>query len=285
MIVVVLSWPFQCWFVFKATTAFDKYLYSSLAMVMVTVGTFIAGSFVFAKRNPSVKEVFKHAGWHWGKPKKYVAVIAFAQFVWFVPNMIELIFGWHKPIGNIVITQVLVAFLLRFVATLIPAFGEEFGWRGYMLPRLAVQFGPKKGLLIHAFIWWFWHLPVVVGMGIKTAAIGSSFIVNVLILLAITIIPTMLHAVIFAFIWSKTKSLAVVCVYHAAFDEVRDTLENTTGFGPLVEIWQMITIIVVGGLLLWKVNWKIITRNFDVPFDKMAEKHEHGFLKSYRSEI
>ena len=73
----------------------------------------------------------------------------------------------------------------------------------------------------------------------------------------------MLHAVIFAFIWSKTKSLAVVSVYHAAFDEVRDTLENATGFGPLVEIWQMITIIIVGGLLLWKVNWNIINQNFE----------------------
>lgn len=248
---------------FKATTAFDKYLYSSLAMVMVTVATFIAGKFVFSKGNSTAKEVFKNAGWRWGKPKEYIAVIAFALLVWFVPNMIELIFDWHKPIGNILIVQVLGAFLFRFVATLIPAFGEEFGWRGYMLPKLALQFGAKKGLLIHAFIWWFWHLPVVVGMGIKTAVSGSNVFVNVLILLAITIIPTMLHAVIFAFIWSKTKNLAVVIVYHAAFDEVRDTLENAIGFGPLVEIWQMMTIIIVGGLLLWKVNWNIIIQNFE----------------------
>ena len=177
--------------------------------------------------------------------------------------MIELIFGWHKAIGDVVITRILGAFLLHFFATLIPAFGEEFGWRGYMLPRLALRFGAKKGLVIHAFIWWFWHLPVVVGMGMKSSAIGSNVTVIVLILIAITIIPTMLHAVIFSFIWSKTKSLVVLSVYHAAFDEVRDTLENTTGFGPLVEIWQMIAIITVGGLLLWKFNWKIINENFD----------------------
>ena len=262
MIVIALSWPFQLWFVFKTTTPFDKILYSSLAMVMVTVGTLIAEKYVFSDGNYSVKDIFKNAGWHWGKPKEYVAVIAFALFVWFVPSMIELIFGWHKPIQNVVITQLLGAFLMRFVVTLIPAFGEEFGWRGYMLPKLALQFGAKKGLLIHAFIWWFWHLPFVVGMGIKSAVISNNVFVNVLMLLVITIIPTMLHAVIFAFIWSKTKSLAVVTVYHAAFDEVRDTLENSTGFGPLVEIWQMITIIIVGGLLLWKVNWNIINQNF-----------------------
>lgn len=227
-------------------------------MVMVSVGTIIAGKYVFPDGKSGLKDIFKNAGWRWGKPKEYIAVGTFALFVWFVPTMIELVSGWHKPVENLVVTQVLGAFVLRFVATLIPAFGEEFGWRGYMLPKLARQFGAKKGLLIHAFIWWFWHLPVVVGMGIKSTLTGSSVSLNVLMLVAITIIPSMLHAVIFAFIWSKTGSLAVATVYHAAFDEVRDTLEKATGFGPLVEIWQMTTIIIVGGVLLWKADWKTL---------------------------
>jgi membrane protease YdiL (CAAX protease family) len=65
----------------------------------------------------------------------------------------------------------------------------------------------------------------------------------------------MLHAVIFAYIWAKTKSLAVATFYHAAFDEVRDALENSVGLGPLANGWQMIVITITGGLLLWKVKW------------------------------
>jgi uncharacterized protein len=248
LIVIALSWPFQFWFVFKAETAFDKYLYSSLSMVMVTAATFIAGRFVF-------KDGFATAGWSWGKPVHYIYVLLFALLIWFVPSMIELFFGLHKPVHQIAATSLLAMFSLRFAATLLPGFGEEFGWRGYMLPRLAEKFGAKKGLLIHAFIWWFWHLPVLVGPALHSNDVSDNQFTNVVVITSLSIIPSMLHAVIFAFIWSKTKSLAVVTVYHAAFDEVRDALEKSIGFGPLVNNWQMIVIIITGGLLLWKADW------------------------------
>lgn len=255
LIVIALSWLPQIWYVFKADTPFEKYFFSSLSMVMVTVATFIAGRYVF-------KDGFAKAGWHWGKPVHYVAIFLLAIFVWLVPSMIELYLGLHKPLSTIVVTNVFGLFLLRFVATLIPAFGEEFGWRGYMLPRLAEQYGAKKGLLLHAFVWWFWHLPVVIGIGLKSQDISNDPIVNISSILLISIIPTMLHAVIFAYIWAKTESLAVATVYHAAFDEVRDALENSIGFGPLVNIWQMGVIIIAGSLLLWKANWvKLLTYN------------------------
>jgi uncharacterized protein len=248
LIVIIISWPFQFWYVFKAETAFDKYLYSSLSMIMVTVAALIAGRFVF-------KDGFKTAGWSWGKPVHYLLVLLFALFVWFAPSLVELSFSLHKPISKVVAPNVLLMFALRFAATLLPAFGEEFGWRGYMLPRLAEKFGAKKGLLIHALIWWFWHLPVIIGIGLNDTVVSDNQFMNVAVICLVSIIPSMLHAVLFAFIWAKTKSLAVVTVYHAAFDEVRDALENSVGFGPLVNNWQMIVIIVTGGLLLWKVNW------------------------------
>ncbi len=247
--VVALSWPFQFWFVFKAETASDKYLYSSLSMVMVTVATFITGKFVF-------KDGFKKAGWHWGKPLHYIYALLFTLLIWFIPATIENVSGMHSSASKQTINGMLIIFATSFVATLLPAFGEEFGWRAYMLPRLTAKHGAKKGLLIHAFIWWGWHLPVLTGMGLKETAGGSSSVFNLFPVVFISIIPSMLHAVIFAFIWSKTKSLAVVTVYHAAFDEVRDTLEKTIGFGTFTEIWQMLVIVITGGFLLWKVDWK-----------------------------
>lgn len=58
--------------------------------------------------------------------------------------------------------------------TLIPGFGEEFGWRGYMLPHLARRHSPRKALLIHAFIWWAWHLPAWVGMGARVQGADAN---------------------------------------------------------------------------------------------------------------
>jgi hypothetical protein len=82
---------------------------------------------------------------------------------------------------------------------------------------------------------------------------------SIAIMLAVSLIPSMMHAIIVAYIWTATQSLAVVTVYHAAFDEIRDAIETTIRFGPLVEIWQMLTLTVLGGLLLWKGNWKQLT--------------------------
>jgi uncharacterized protein len=262
LFVIALSWPFQFWYVFKTETALDKFLFSSLSMVMVTVATFIAGRFVF-------KDDFSNAGWKWGKPSQYLIVLLFALIIWLAPVLYEIVSGSNKPHDTIEVIPVIMVFLFRFVATLLPAFGEEFGWRGYMLPRLAEKFGQKPGLLIHALIWWFWHLPVIAGMGLNNSDISDNQLINVVTIGAASIIPSMLHAVIFAFIWSKTKSLAVVTVYHAAFDEVRDTLEKSVGFGALVNNWQMIVIIITGGLLLWKANWKHLLPNENIALIKI----------------
>ncbi len=45
------------------------------------------------------------------------------------------------------------------------AFGEEFGWRGYLLPRLVSLMGLWPGLLAHGAIWGFWHAPFILLIG------------------------------------------------------------------------------------------------------------------------
>ena len=40
------------------------------------------------------------------------------------------------------------------------AFGEEFGWRGYLLPKL-MPLGPRKAVLLVGAIWAVWHWPSI----------------------------------------------------------------------------------------------------------------------------
>ena len=40
------------------------------------------------------------------------------------------------------------------------AFGEEFGWRGFLLPRL-LPLGTFRALLLTGIIWGIWHAPVI----------------------------------------------------------------------------------------------------------------------------
>lgn len=105
LIVFALSWPFQVAFVIWGTTPFLGYTLSSLSMIMVTVGTFIAGHYVF-------KDGFARAGWRWGKPKHYLAVFGLALLVWAVPVAIEQVFNLNTPIAGIAIGGILTAFLL-----------------------------------------------------------------------------------------------------------------------------------------------------------------------------
>ncbi|MBW4641386.1 MAG: CPBP family intramembrane metalloprotease [Gloeocapsa sp. UFS-A4-WI-NPMV-4B04] len=105
------------------------YALSSLPMIMVTVATYIAGRYIF-------HDSFSKAGWNWGKSKHYLAVFSLAIFVWVVPTILELVLGMQSIPKAVIVPEILGNFLIRFIATLIPAFGEEFGWRGYMLPHL-----------------------------------------------------------------------------------------------------------------------------------------------------
>lgn len=171
LIVVILSWPFQIAYVLwgfdKAETPLMSYGLSSLSMVMVAVGTFVAGRYVF-------RDGFAEAGWGWGRPRDYAAVFGLVALVWVVPTVLELALGARSLGAGVIASEVLAIFVLRFVATLIPAFGEEFGWRGYMLPRLARRYAVRRALLLHAFVWWAWHLPTLVGFGTRTEGVGGA---------------------------------------------------------------------------------------------------------------
>lgn len=46
------------------------------------------------------------------------------------------------------------------LAVLINGFGEETGWRGFLLPRLQGLMGPVGGCLTVGAIWALWHLPL-----------------------------------------------------------------------------------------------------------------------------
>jgi len=62
------------------------------------------------------------------------------------------------------ITQTVLAFTLAIPINMIFTFGEEFGWRGYLLPRLA-PLGGIPAAIITGVVWGLWHAPVIVQDG------------------------------------------------------------------------------------------------------------------------
>ncbi|MEV2266266.1 CPBP family intramembrane glutamic endopeptidase [Nonomuraea africana] len=57
------------------------------------------------------------------------------------------------------LVQVVVSTLVLPVLNLIPMLGEEWGWRGWLLPRLVAARGVFGGLVLSGVIWGLWHAP------------------------------------------------------------------------------------------------------------------------------
>lgn len=251
LIVFSLSWPPQIAFALWGNDPISGYLLSSLSMIMVTVGTYICGRWVFG-------DGFANMGWSWGKPKHYIAVFALALFIFGAPVLLENQLGLNGlPLGFSVL-NLLGNFLISFILTIPAGFGEEFGWRAYLLPHLARRYTLHKALLIQAFIWWAWHIPALVRLGSRMQGVQVSIWLSIAGTLLISLLPAMMNAILFAYVWMASGSLAVASVYHAAYDEVRDALQRGIGFGPLVSIWEMASTLIFGVLLLWKADWSLL---------------------------
>jgi membrane protease YdiL (CAAX protease family) len=237
--VFTCSWPFQLAFAVLGAPFRPGLL---LSMIMAGAGTFVAGRYVFG-------DGFEDAGWRWGRPWHYVLAVGLALVLWLVPVVIERAIGLQNDPAAVKWSSILGTFVASFAVTLLPAFGEEFSWRGYLLPRLLRRYTHRRAVLCHGFVTWLWHVPVIVTMGLE---MDGSAAVAVPLVLAISLIPTVMHAVVFARLWTISGSLLVTTVYHSSFDEVRDTLEESVGLGLLADPWQAVVLTVLGILLVWK---------------------------------
>ena len=57
---------------------------------------------------------------------------------------------------------IIVVMLFSPWLNLIPCLGEEWGWRGYLLPKVAARMKFLPTVLLTGFIWGIWHAPIIV---------------------------------------------------------------------------------------------------------------------------
>lgn len=58
------------------------------------------------------------------------------------------------------LVQILVGIFIGPLANFIPSFGEEWGWRGYLMPKMAHHMHIVPALLASGVIWGLWHAPL-----------------------------------------------------------------------------------------------------------------------------
>lgn len=69
-----------------------------------------------------------------------------------------------------------LAMMISGVITSFAAFGEEAGWRGYMMPKMIKLWGVKKAVIFGGIIWAIWHWPLTfIGHNFGRSYFGYPF--------------------------------------------------------------------------------------------------------------
>jgi membrane protease YdiL (CAAX protease family) len=131
--------------------------------------------------------------------------------------------------------------------------GEEVGWRGYALPRLATHLGLGGASVFLGVIWALWHLPLFFLPGAGSE--GQSFPIYLLHVTALSVAMSWLY-------WKAEGSLLLVMLMHASVNNttglVPAAVSNAVGpmsFGGSLVAWATVGVSwVVALLLLWRMH-------------------------------
>ena len=115
----------------------------------------------------------------------------------------------------IVAVQTIQAMLLAPLLNTIPTFGEEFGWRGYLLPKL-LPLGARKAVLLVGVIWGIWHWPVILmGYNYGLDYFGAPFLGPLAMVWF-----TLSLSVIFSWLTIKAGSVWPAVIAHGAVNGI-----------------------------------------------------------------
>lgn len=146
-------------------------------------------------------------------PRWYLFAIAFIPAVKLVAAVVHrLATGVWPQFGGPV--YVMAAALL--VSTWVQA-GEEIGWRGYALPRLAQRLGLSVASMVLGVIWALWHLPHFYMPG--SPLLGQSLALYVVQVTALSVAMSWLY-------WRSGQSLLLVMLLHAAVNNTKDLVPS-----------------------------------------------------------
>jgi membrane protease YdiL (CAAX protease family) len=133
---------------------------------------------------------------------------------------VHLLLGGQAPPFTMIREELNLIPLYLVLVVLMPwngPIGEEFGWRGYALPKLQTKYGALTASLVLGAIWGIWHLPSFFAplgvVGALAATLGMSFLIPYTL-------GTIANTIFMTWLYNKSKASALIAGigWHAAID-------------------------------------------------------------------
>lgn len=119
-----------------------------------------------------------------------------------------------EQLRSTMMVQILIGIFLSPLLNFINCFGEEWGWRGYLLPKMLKRFKVIPTLFINGIIWGLWHAPLTV-MGHNYGVGYQGYPVTGI--LAMCVFCTVI-GIILSYVTIKTGSCIPAVIGHAVLN-------------------------------------------------------------------
>ena len=179
---------------------------------------------------PNLKKNLKFYLLAWFGPGVLTLLGTVLYFVIF-PNKLDLNFSYFYqtlastgapmetlpiPLGLLMLVQCVQAFLLAPAMNFVTCFGEEWGWRGYLLPKMQKLLPIVPTLLITGVIWGLWHAPLtIIGHNYGIGYPGFPYTGIAMMCLFCVVL-----GVFMSYVTLKTKSCLPAVIAHGAVNGI-----------------------------------------------------------------
>lgn len=207
-------------------------------------GPLVASLFLSYKENGKngIKNLLRKGKDYTFKKQWWAVILLLFPGLIFVAYAISVFVNDFIPVSEAKGMYWFIPFIFFLVLATSGPLQEEFGWRGYVLPRLQAKYSPFISSLILGVIWAAWHLPQFLVPPEKT----GMFYVTPIWSFILTIIST---SIIFTWVYHHTNgSILAMLLLHTQmnlFFWIFPVVYTATGY-----LWILLLFSLTGLLIL-----------------------------------